>query len=507
MNPGNGPKVTVTLIGDAEMAVHCLERLLDSGFDVVGCLPAGAAFAERARSLGVRTFEVDAAVEVLADEPCDWLLSVYNARILPPRVIDHARFGALNFHRGPLPRYAGLYGPTRALLDGASSFGVTWHRLDDGIDTGDIVESEPVSIEPEDTAGTLHERCLDAGRRSFERLLPMLRSDRLVGRPQDRTHRSCFGHSNWSRRGIEIDWRSSVASIRRVVAAHDFGPYENRVGRPRFSFDGRWYALLAAESIDAPPASDPTADPGTTAVGGDGLLRVRAGDGWMAIRGTDPPLAGNLERGRMRMRTTRELDAIEVWDAARFRHEFFWRRRLAAIESVSDREPGGEMITVALGPHLDDLARGLLDLHGEWGEDVIEFAWAWTADELRSDVHPEGDSSVVSLLHPLAPVRIPVPRDAEAGQNLELVKNAITDARRRGPFLRDVLTRPGHQPRPLFDPARMRVLVAEEPIDGSVSAASWVFHRDDGDVWKMTGPRAGSDHPGQPSNLAVPPSR
>ena len=163
------------MVGDAAIATHCLRRLVDAGFDVVGCLPGSDAFAAECRGMGVRAFEVDSDLDVLLEEPCDWILSVFNIRILPRRVIEHPSRGVVNFHDGPLPRYAGLYAPTRALIDGEKEHGVAWHLVDEGIDTGDLLVEEAVSIEADDTALSLQLRCLEAGCRSFERLIPMLR--------------------------------------------------------------------------------------------------------------------------------------------------------------------------------------------------------------------------------------------------------------------------------------------------------------------------------------------
>ena len=125
--------VRVQLIGDAAVADACLHRLVETGFQVVGCLPASDAFAAECRSRGIPTFDVDADLDVMLEMPCDWILSVFNLRILPSRVLRHPARGVVNFHDGPLPRYAGLYAPTRALLDGATEHGVAWHRVDEGM--------------------------------------------------------------------------------------------------------------------------------------------------------------------------------------------------------------------------------------------------------------------------------------------------------------------------------------------------------------------------------------
>ncbi|MAB72174.1 MAG: peptide synthetase, partial [Planctomycetaceae bacterium] len=192
--PAHPPNpVRIALIGDSMIAQRVLGRLLESGFEITACLPGGDAFAAEARASGVRTEAVGADLATLCREPCDWILSVFNTRILPAEVIDHPARGVINFHDGPLPRYAGLYAPTRALLDGADEHGVAWHLVDEGIDTGDLLVTEPVSIEAGDTALTLQLRCVEAGCRSFERLIPVLHEADPQGRVQDPSLRTFFG--------------------------------------------------------------------------------------------------------------------------------------------------------------------------------------------------------------------------------------------------------------------------------------------------------------------------
>ena len=483
-------RTRIALIGDAMIAVHCLRRALEVGVEVVGCLPGSEAFADEARALGVHTFEVGADLEVLMDEPCDWLLSVFNIRLFPPKVLAHPGRGVVNFHDGPLPRYAGLYAPVRALLNAERDHGVTWHLVDDGVDTGDLLVEEPVPIEGGDTALSLQLRCLEAGQRSFERLLPLLVSAEVVGRPQDLARRTCFGHANWSRSGIETDWRLPVAEIRRMVRAHDFGPYENTVGRPRFMIDGRWHALLAVEQVDAPAAAAPEALPGTTATGDEGRLCIRADDGWLSVTSSDPPIAvGGAGRGIVRVWSREELAAIERWDAARFRHELAWRVELAKPLSGREWRRSSEADTVTLGGDFLDLFCGLVAVHAIHGDRAVEFAYAWTQADYRAGLEPGVDPSVISLLHPVAPIRCPLDPAVRLGELATRVEVAIARARRRGPFLRDLLDRNDGRAGALVDPARCSIQVADHGAASGASEAPWTFRRDADGLWSVTGPR------------------
>ena len=481
--------IRIALIGDSMIAQRVLDRLLETGFEVTTCLPGGDAFAAEARGRGVRTEAVGADLTALCREPCDWILSVFNARILPAEVIDHPARGVINFHDGPLPRYSGLYAPTRALLDGATEHGVAWHLVDEGIDTGDLLVTEPVGIEADDTALTLQLRCVEAGCRSFERLIPMLRESEPQGRVQDPSLRTRFGNARWSRRGIETDWRSSVASIRRVVDAHDFGPYANYVGHPRFRLDDRWHALIAAEACEDSACPNSGESPGSTWTARDGRLHVRCGDACLVIDECDPPISEKTDADRsMVVRRDAELDAIEVWDAARFRFELGWRNRIAARGSNFAWKTSNETSSLELGGRFEDLACGLIACHAIHGDDAIEFALGWSPKELAVDVGPEVDPAVTSLLHPLAPVSIPIEGSVGIGRLVDLLQTAVSEARRKGPFLRDLLQRVGVGERPLLDPEQLPIRVMEGGHALEESVAAWSFHRGEDGIWSVSGP-------------------
>ncbi len=72
--------------------------------------------------------------------------------------IDSVPGGIWNLHPAPLPRYRGCNSYSHCIIEGGTSYGVTLHRVDAGIDTGPIVEVAQVPVFPTDTARTLHDR-------------------------------------------------------------------------------------------------------------------------------------------------------------------------------------------------------------------------------------------------------------------------------------------------------------------------------------------------------------
>jgi polyketide synthase PksN len=477
----------IALIGDAAIADYCLSRLIDSGFRVVACLPGSRSFAAKARSYGVPVMPVDAPLRALLETPCDWILSVVNLRILPEELLTHPARGVINFHDGPLPRYAGLYAPTRALLDGEAEHGVTWHAVDSGIDTGNLLVSETLPIDPEDTSLSLQLRCVKAGCTSFDRLLPMLRQEDIDGRPQDPRLRTVFGNRNWSRVGLEIDWAAPRSSTMRVIRAHDFGPHANFVGRPRFRLQDRWHALTEAEACQDPSCANADAAPGATRLADGNKLHVRCGDACLVVFKSEPPVSG-IVNSPVEVRGPAQLTAIEAWDRSRFTYELEWRRRLAHSDPLEGpAEQPGEPRRIVLGPADEDLACGLLAHQGLHGGGSVEFSLAWSRAEIEVDLTAGAESSLMELLHPFAPVRFPLAPSTRLDEALHGVLKALAKARQMGPFLGDLLDRDGLSGSGLQDPADLPVRVTEDK-SGRHPAALWMFQRDEEGQWAATGP-------------------
>src|SRR3712207_2926027 len=69
-----------------------------------------------------------------------------------------ARFPVVNVHPSLLPAFPGMRALEDALAAGAATTGVTIHYVDDGSDTGEVIEQAALAIRPDDTAETLRAR-------------------------------------------------------------------------------------------------------------------------------------------------------------------------------------------------------------------------------------------------------------------------------------------------------------------------------------------------------------
>jgi methionyl-tRNA formyltransferase len=93
----------------------------------------------------------------------DAIIVVGYGRIIPQWMLDLPPFGNLNVHASLLPKYRGAAPIQWAIANGETVTGVTTMRIDAGLDTGDILQQQELSITPDDTAETLAPRLASIG--------------------------------------------------------------------------------------------------------------------------------------------------------------------------------------------------------------------------------------------------------------------------------------------------------------------------------------------------------
>jgi methionyl-tRNA formyltransferase len=93
----------------------------------------------------------------------DLLAVVAFGMILPQGLLEVPRAGAINLHASLLPDYRGASPIQRALWDGRAWTGLTTMFMDEGLDTGDMIQQRLVAVDPADDAAALSRRLADEG--------------------------------------------------------------------------------------------------------------------------------------------------------------------------------------------------------------------------------------------------------------------------------------------------------------------------------------------------------
>ena len=128
--------------------------------------------------------EFRAQMEAIAP---DAILVVAYGRIIPRWMLDLPRFGNVNLHGSLLPKYRGAAPIQWAVANGETTTGVTTMRLDEGLDTGDMLLAHTVSIAPEETAVDLFRSLADIGAELMVETLAKLERGLIAPQPQNHT--------------------------------------------------------------------------------------------------------------------------------------------------------------------------------------------------------------------------------------------------------------------------------------------------------------------------------
>ena len=79
-------------------------------------------------------------------------------KILPKEFVNTLKGKLINTHPSLLPNFPGAHAVRDALNAKATKTGVTIHKVDEGVDTGEIIVQQEVLVEAGDNEGSLHER-------------------------------------------------------------------------------------------------------------------------------------------------------------------------------------------------------------------------------------------------------------------------------------------------------------------------------------------------------------
>ncbi len=155
-------------------------------------------------------------LQQLADYSSDIFVSMSFNQIMREEIIHFAPKGFINCHAGALPFYRGRNPLNWALINGETSFGVTVHYIDPGIDSGDIITRKIVGITQEDSYATLLEKAYAECPLALLQALDEIAEGRAAKIAQAQIHPVGF-YCGRRREGDEwIDW--SLPSKR----IHDF---------------------------------------------------------------------------------------------------------------------------------------------------------------------------------------------------------------------------------------------------------------------------------------------
>ncbi len=192
----------IVFMGTPDFAAAILQRLIDTGRNVVGV------FSQPDKPVGRKQIIMPTAVKTVALEhnipvyqpaklrdgealaimqelkPDLTVVAAYG-KILPKDILDVAPLGNVNVHGSLLPKYRGSAPIQWSVINGDKVTGITTMYMAEGMDTGDMIMKFELPIGEDETAGELFDRMAELGAESIEKTLELFDNGEVKSEPQN----------------------------------------------------------------------------------------------------------------------------------------------------------------------------------------------------------------------------------------------------------------------------------------------------------------------------------
>ena len=222
----------IVFMGTPDFAVATLKTLVEHKYNIVGVITAPDKPAGRGRKLNesaVKLYAKSQNLNILQpsnlkDNVFLETLKTLNAnlqivvafRMLPKIVWQMPNYGTFNLHASLLPNYRGAAPINWALINGETETGVSTFFIDEKIDTGDMIFQEKISIEPNENAGSLHDKLMSLGSHLVLTTVDTIKNNTVKTIPQTENPNIKTAYK-LNRDNCKIDWNNPLNNIHNLI--------------------------------------------------------------------------------------------------------------------------------------------------------------------------------------------------------------------------------------------------------------------------------------------------
>ena len=212
----------VVFMGTPDFATGTLEEIVKSGYDVVGVVTQPDKPKGRGKNLmptPVKEVALKYSLPVYqpkrAKDPEVIVVAAFG-QIITKEILEMPRFGCVNVHASLLPAYRGAAPIQWAVINGDKESGVTIMQMDEGIDTGDMMDKVIVPIAEDETGGSLFDKLSEAGAKLCVKVLRDLEEGKAVREKQPKE--STTAYASMINKGMgEIKWERKAKEIEQLI--------------------------------------------------------------------------------------------------------------------------------------------------------------------------------------------------------------------------------------------------------------------------------------------------
>lgn len=256
----------VIFMGTPDFSVGTLEALIEAGHEIVLAVtqpdkPRGrgkemqyspvkeAALAHDIPVYQPQRIRDAECVEELKKYPADVMVVIAFGQILPKEILDMTKYGCINVHASLLPDYRGAAPIQWAVINGEPVSGVTTMQMDEGLDTGDMIDKVVVPIEKEETGGSLFDKLSIAGAKLCVKVMADLEAG-VAGRISQPEESTTPYAKMISKQMGKIDWNRPAKEIEQLVRG--LNPWPSAYT----SMNGKNLKIWSAEVLEKPEADE-----------------------------------------------------------------------------------------------------------------------------------------------------------------------------------------------------------------------------------------------------------
>lgn len=280
----------VVFMGTPDFAVGTLQAILDAGHEVTGVVTQPDKSKGRSKALiptpvkalaleyGLEVYQPtrirnEEAIEKVREMKPDVIVVVAFGQIIPKEILEMAPYGCLNVHASLLPAYRGAAPIQWAVLNGDKETGVTIMRMDEGLDTGDMIAKVIVPLEEKETSETLFDKLAEEGAKLLVETLPKVASGEAVYEKQPEESTTPYACMIKKQMG-EVDWKRPAVELERLVRGMNSWPSAYT------SVDGKTLKIWDS-SVEEP---DRTGNPGEILKADKTGIYVQTGQGVLVLK-------------------------------------------------------------------------------------------------------------------------------------------------------------------------------------------------------------------------------
>lgn len=288
--------MNIVFMGTPDFAVETLRAIVNAGYCVSGVVtqpdkPRGrkkeitpGPVKEEAMKTGIPVYQPKRvrdpeAVKHIFEMKPDLIVVAAFGQIISKEILDYPKYGCVNVHASLLPAYRGAAPIQHVLLDGRKETGVTIMRMNEGLDSGDIITEETYEIKKDETGGSLFDRLSHLGADLLVRTIPSIVDGSAVYTPQPEKSTTAYASMIKKEDGL-INWNESAKIIERKVRAMNPWP-------SAFTFlDKKLLKVWKAHIVpteETPGETGDKKDPGTIIKASEDAFWVQTGDDVLAL--------------------------------------------------------------------------------------------------------------------------------------------------------------------------------------------------------------------------------